>query len=722
MPFYRLAIAWLGTCALVRPLVAQDGGRLVFQAESLAALGDAPRAFALAVQATNDAPSSARAWLARGLTASAQRPFPIARFGLVARKFNDWQREAVQSLTRATRLAPDSARYWVELGMAQSLTTDSTLRRMALESLTKGRDLAAALHDGPVASRASEAIGWWYWRRFERLLVYLPASPEAHNELRSGSPGDSARRDSLHNFLEWGHGWQGDYLEATEQFERAVLGDSANARARFDVLRSLVTFERWDDLLAVARQQVRDVSWDAWSWLALGLAQHRRGERNAAAAAFDSALVHLTASERDYLLDLSRVLAPDAAAAYRAQLPDVRTAFDRFYWLHTDPLWLEPGNLRWVEFLSRLTFAELRWGAPELGVRGLDTDPGRIYARFGPPSRITGADTSRLGVAHVTWAYRATLRFRFMSQPLLGAALLEPDSEALLRTHTEATPVSWSTATDDGYTVTDIAVQTAAFFPRRSEDATSDSLSVVVFAPNADGLVAEVAVFLADRAGRAERMPTTRTAVAQDSTWSAYEARAPGVSAYVRFEARDSARRVARRAAAEMAPLTQPLPHVSDIIVARCLTNRAQRPARWFDARIAYTPGPTCAPDRLALFWEEGTLDAGIDGGSVRITVRSSVADDVDALLRMAADPRAPSMELRALGSSEVAAQRDGVAQRGNREVSLVLPLTPVRARATLRYVELSFKAVKRSNFVVTLTRTLPGGSVVTRERRLPWN
>ncbi len=723
MPSFRLAIAWLGASALVRHLDAQDGARLVVQAESLATLGQAPRAFALAVQATNEEPSSARAWLARGLAATAQRPFPIARFGLVSARFTDWQREAVQSLARAARLAPDSARYWVELGTAQSLATDTTLRRMALESLQKGRDLALAARDGAAVSRASEAIGWWFWRRFERQLVYLQASPEAHNELRSAAPGDSARRDTLDNFLEWGQGWQGDYLEATEHFERAVLADSANARARYNVLRSLVTFERWDALLAVAQQQVRDVNWDAWSWLALGLAQHRRGARPAAAAAFDSALVHLTAAERDYLLDLSRVLSPDAAASYRAHLPALRSAVDRFYWLHTDPLWLEPGNLRWIEFLSRLTFAELRWGAPELGVRGLDTDPGRVYVRFGPPSRIAGADTSRVGVPHVTWAYRAAVRFRFMTQPLVGAALLDPDSEAQLRVHAATTPVSWPPAADDGYTVSDIAVQSAAFFPRPADAAGPDSFSVVVFAPNARDPAAEFSVFLADRAGRAERMPTSRSAVVvQDSVWAAYEARTPGVSAYVRFEASDTVRRTAQRAAAEIASLGEHLPHVSDIVLGRCLTNSGHRPRRWFDARIVLTSSATCGADRLLVFWEEGTTGSRIDGGTARITVRASAADDLETLLRMAADPRAPTMELRALSTSEGLARLNGVVQRGNREVSLVVPLAPVRARATLRHVELSFKAVKRSNFVVTLARTLPGGSVVTHERRLPWN
>jgi hypothetical protein len=194
------------------------------------------------------------------------------------------------------------------------------------------------------------------------------------------------------------------------------------------------------------------------------------------------------------------------------------------------------------------------------------------------------------------------------------------------------------------------------------------------------------------------------------------------VSAYVRFEARDTALLAARRAAAEVAPLTERSPHVSDIIVARCLTNSAQRPLRWFDARVAYTPGPSCAADRLVLLWEEGTLGGSIDGGSVRITLRASAADDIDDVLRMAGDGRAPVLELRALGSSEAAARHSGAARRGNREVSLVLPLGPVPARATLRYVELSFKAVKRSNFVVTIARTLPGGPLVTRERRFPWS
>ena len=718
----RIAIACLGVLALVRPATAQaqDAMRLVVQAESLATIGETPRAYALAVRATDNEPNSARAWLARGLTAAAQRPFPLARFGLPSDEFNRWQQQAVQALTRATRLAPDSARYWVELGAVQSLSIDASERSRALDALNKGRDLAVAAADGRVASRANDALGWWYWRQFERQLVYMGSSPESHNELRAAAPTDSAQRDSLDNFLEWGQGWQSDYLDATERFERAVFADSANAQARYNVLRSLVTFERWNDLLEVARQQVRDVGWDPWSWFALGLALHRRGAHVAAAGAYDSALAHLTARERDYLLDVSRILAPDASAQYRASVGAARDAVNRFYWLHSDPLWLEPGNLRRIEFVSRLTFAELRWGAPDIGLRGLDTDQGRVYMRFGPPNRITGADTSRLGVAHVTWSYGAGVRFRFVSQPLLAVAQLDGESEASLRELAATTPVSWSVAADDGYRVRDAAMQSAMFFSRVSEGAPGESLSVVVMAPN-EHRAGEAAVFLADRAGRAERMPTSPSPVVEaDSAWVAFEARAPGVSAYVRFEARDTIARVASRAAAEVAPLAQQLPHLSDIMIARCLTNRDQRPTRWFDARVAMTASASCSPDHLLIFWEEGTTENGIDGGTARITLRSSAEDDLATLLKMASDPRAPSIELRTLGSSE--STRAPSAQRGNREVSLTLPLAPVRGRARLRYVELSLKAVKRSAFVVTLSRSIPGGPVVTRERRVPWN
>ncbi|MGQ0642977.1 MAG: GWxTD domain-containing protein [Gemmatimonadaceae bacterium] len=718
----RHIFACILTLVLVRRLPAQDSARLIAQAESLAALGESARAFAVAVEATSHAASSARAWLVRGLSAAAQRPFPMGRFGLVAREFSELQREAIRSLQRAVQLAPDSARYWVELGVVQALSSDSALRRQARESLERGRDLAVLTRDGPVLARANEAIGWWYWRRFEQEIVYLPASPESHNELRAAAVTDSSRRDSLLNFLEWGHGWQSDYLDATEHFERAVFADSANARARYHVLRSLVTFERWEDLLQVAQQQVRDVGWDAWSWLALGLAQLRHGNRIAASAAFDSAIAHCTAREREYLLDASRIITPDAAASYRSQLPALREAGDRFYWLHSDPLWLVPGNMRWVEFLGRLTFAELRWGVPELGLRGLDTDQGRVYVRFGSPTRIAGADTSRLGVPHITWSYRGGVRLRFIAQPLLGVAQLDPESETALRELAVTTPVAWSAAANDEYSVRDVAVQTAAFFPRRSDDRPADSLSVVVLVPNVPAQPTDAAVFLADRAGRAERMPTARSAVlAGDSAWSAYEARAPGVSAYVRFEVRDTVTRAASRAAAEIAPLADHVLHVSDIMVARCLTNRDQRPARWFEARIALTATGSCAPDRLVVFWEEGTTEPGIGGGTARITVRSSIEDDLATLMRMAADPRAASLELRALGSSE-STRGEGGTQRGNREVSLAVPLAPVRGRARLRYVELSLRAVKRSGLVVTLTRSIPGGPVVTRERRVPWH
>jgi GWxTD domain-containing protein len=724
MPYSLVAIACIAAAALVRPVLSQDGTRLVVQAESLAALGEAARAFAVASEATNQESRSARAWLARGLSAAAQRPFPLARFGLVARDFSDWQREAVRSLEHAVQLAPDSARYWVELGSVQALSHDSAQRRQAFASLQKGRELAIAAQDDPIVSRANEGIGWWYWRRFEQQLVYLPSSPESHNELRAAAPTDSARRDSLRNFLEWGHGWQSDYLDATEHFERAVFADSANARARYNVLRSLVTFERWDDLLRVAEQQVRDVGWDAWSWLALGLAQQRRGERGAAAAAFDSALAHVTAAERAYLLDASRILAPDEGAAYRAQVPALREAVDRFYWLHSDPLWLEPGNQRRLEFLSRLTFAELRWGSRDLGLRGLETDQGRVYMRFGPPNRIVGADTSRLGVPHVTWSYRAGVRFRFIVQPLLGVGQLDSESDAALREHATVTPVSWPASSDDGYAVRDVTVQAAAFFPRQSDDAAGDSLSLIILAPNAHATVHDAAIFLADRGGRAERMPTTAAPeFAADSAWTAYEARAPGVSAYVRFEVRDTIQRTASRAASELTTLAEQVPHVSDIMLARCLTNREQKPARWFAARITLTPSTSCSADRLFVFWEEGTTANEITAGTARITVRSGSEDDLSTLLRMAADPRAPGLELRTLGSSD-AASGDGAAalRRGNREVSIAVPLSAVRGRARLRYVELSLRAVRRSNLVVSLARTVPGGAIITRERRVPWN
>jgi hypothetical protein len=286
------------------------------------------------------------------------------------------------------------------------------------------------------------------------------------------------------------------------------------------------------------------------------------------------------------------------------------------------------------------------------------------------------------------------------------------------------TPVSWPRDVDDGYVVRDVAMQSALFLPRGGADATAESLSVAVLVPQVGGPLpnAEPAVYLADRVGRAARMPTLAAAsFVGDTAWRAFEARAPGVSAFVRFEMRDSTRGEALRAAAEVAPLDETLPHVSDIIVARCLTNRAQRPARWFDAQITFATNDACPADRLLLFWEEGTTQNGIAAGTARITVRSSGYEDVETLLRQAADPRAPIIEIRALGSSETP-RLEGIAQRGNREVTIAVPLQAVPGRARLRYVELSLRAVKRGNFVITLARSIPGGPMVTRERRVPWN
>lgn len=131
-------------------------------------------------------------------------------------------------------------------------------------------------------------------------------------------------------------------------------------------------------------------------------------------------------------------------------------------------------------------------------------------------------------------------------------------------------------------------------------------------------------------------------------------------------------------AATELAPLTDRTLQVSDSVVARCLMNTPRRPARWDDARLRLSASPSCSADRLLVLWQEGALESGIDAGTARVTVRSGADDDLETVLRTASDPRTPSVALHTLGSSEQT-RVEKAGQRGNREVSVAIPLAAVQ-------------------------------------------
>jgi hypothetical protein len=112
--------------------------------------------------------------------------------------------------------------------------------------------------------------------------------------------------------------------------------------------------------------------------LLVGLALHRLGRTAEAAEHFQVALARAPEVEADELSDIGVLLERSEAARYRRLPAAERRALEDEYW-STEA---EDGvNDRWVEHLSRSSFAHLRFGSA-FG------DAGEVWVRFGGPTTI----------------------------------------------------------------------------------------------------------------------------------------------------------------------------------------------------------------------------------------------------------------------------------------------------------------------------------------------
>jgi GWxTD domain-containing protein len=178
------------------------------------------------------------------------------------------------------------------------------------------------------------------------------------------------------------------YLKSTYYLERAYELRPEDDR----IFRALaVTYlgrDRWVELQRLAQDRTIRAAHDPWSWLALALAQARLGEIANAREAMTRGLALLRPEERDRLDRIERVLAPDHAAQFRLLSPADRERSTAAQWFLADPLWSSDDEDPRLEFVVRVVYAELRWGAEGEGRHGVDSDRGRVHIRYGPPDKI----------------------------------------------------------------------------------------------------------------------------------------------------------------------------------------------------------------------------------------------------------------------------------------------------------------------------------------------
>lgn len=377
----------------------------------------------------------------------------------------DWTllgRQADTALRLAALIEQENALYVMAAGRFLLSSGVSITRAGSYGFFSKAIEAARASGSPHAIAETAIEAGRVYWRRYDSyadrwMPLGGPPSCIGAETFRSLLPAPDGRggvtpqgarivrNEYEHGAQELkGPGFSGeaDYLRAEELFREAFNASPSFERAFRQLAMLLVERNRWMELTDVARRRIEEAPWDTWAWMTLGLALHRREARSTTvAAAFDSAFAYMRPEERRRLDQFERVLRRGDTSRVRAIADADMPAANRYYWLTSDLLWSVEGNEPRLEFLARVTYAELRWTVEEMGVRGADSDRGDIHIRYGPPELVLAFREQ--AVVCTIWAYDVGLKFVFTGAPTFATARIPIDDREIVDAIVEENPVRW---------------------------------------------------------------------------------------------------------------------------------------------------------------------------------------------------------------------------------------------------------------------------------------
>lgn len=440
--------------------------RLVHDALALAERGDTTNAIAQAAKATHLAPGLADAHFLYGLLLARTSRANLGSWGRRA--------DANSEFEAALRLDHGNPRYLIEVAR---LRLKAPILRIQAERLFRRALDAARKRKDPVLEAEVEAeIGDVYFRRYQAMAhrrVVVGAVQGFDWEAALRDP--HYTKDMLLDFTvpvpEIG---ETDLANAEEHYRAGVRADAASVPANRALVAMLAAADRDEELLDAAREFTAAADTSADAWLALGLGEWRLHHGPAADSAFRRALAVMPTAEREPLEDLSGVLRAPDALGYRQLSDSARTAFDSTYWWAAEPLRLTPENEFRLEHLARVAYADLLFSAPDLRLRGWQTDRGQLLIRYGPPP-VVGTfppdpqentdDVLQIGMITTVWYYpEGNLRFVFFGPPAYNYQRLAGDFPSYAENLRAQVPSVYNNV-PVAHGMDSIPVQPAAFLP-----------------------------------------------------------------------------------------------------------------------------------------------------------------------------------------------------------------------------------------------------------------
>lgn len=605
--------------------------------------------------------NSAQAWYHRGMIAWALYDRDRVKGGVDGLDWTLLGREADIALRTAEQIEPDNVRYQLTMGQYFLGTGLVTMRVQSYMVFERALADARASGDPALTAEAAVEMGRLHWRRYDpanygtapgavrdrardlvsdsalsRALLghdpYLPSErqPYTRRSLRE------ARNLLIAEFNDPSHGFDGeyDYGMAEKYFREAFTTDPSYSRGYRQLAMLLAERDRWPELAGMARTRVEVAPSDGWAWMSLGLASHRSGDAANAKMAFERGLAALSPAERARLDRIARVLRPRDSLAFEGFTASQRAAAERMYWLAADPLWSDNGAEPRAEFLSRVTYAELRWTVDELMARGADSDRGNVHIRYGPAdSRVRG---ERGGESW--WYDYARMGFHFVSAPTYGTGYFANVTYAY--NMMDSVPARWDNIAD--LRIDTLPVNVARF--RATDDAVD-----VLFAAR---LPVEDITAATDILGdvrtdfwmlRGELDVAFRDSVMKsDASTRTWTHRAPIDHYLYRLEAHAHGSLVAARTSAQIVAGTDSASGffvhgfgISDVLLASSLEIPATTPARWRDVSLSPLAGPVVGNKQLVLLWEN--YDFGERDGSTEFDVAINIRRQQSAAGRITA-------------------------------------------------------------------------------------
>ncbi len=517
--------------------------------------------------------------------------------------------KAEKALLEALRLNPGDPRYLLELAR---LRLKQHMRIDAERLFGRALEGAEKLGDPEVLSEVHFNLGYIKELRYQ-ALQHRRLSP-----LFRGPPVGELSLMSEYRPERYGNAYLDDSgpIEGSGDADRERMVEHYRAALRYDpyhvaaavrLMGYLLDEHRLGEYLAIARRLRAAHPERPEPLLYLGLGLHAAGREDEAGEAFEDGLARLPEEERGAIENLAQIMTRSAASDYLVMDDEAREEYNARYWRVFDPLYLTRSNERRLEHLSRVAYADLRFSAPEAGLRGWETDPGIIYVRYGPPLEIAtfGANTTdrgnpyAIGRRSIIWTYgKNGPLFIFRQMPGYLSTRFAGDYHFIAENYRQATPALYDNIPSIPKLL-DLPVQIARFRGKAPDEIALEihaAIPLVDLAENLDLRQGEIetGVFLLNREGETiiERVKTELLTYAESPDVNEFRSwriiTPPGGPIVAAVEARDA---VTWRAAASRDTFTaEPFPsdsiNLSDILVADAIRLLTEEPVSRFDFEI----------------------------------------------------------------------------------------------------------------------------------------